>query len=166
MRVTLLTGSNAPDREEILCRTATLLVERIGCLVAHSAIYTTSAWGFRSERDFANQALVLETEFEPEQVLDEALAVEQIVGRDREAESRERALTGERYASRVVDVDIILCEDRVISTPRLRVPHPLMHEREFVLQPLSEIMATEHHPLLGRTIEELYNALKANAQKI
>jgi 2-amino-4-hydroxy-6-hydroxymethyldihydropteridine diphosphokinase len=99
-------------------------------------------------------------------VLDEALAVEQIVGRDRDAESRERELTGERYASRVVDVDIILCEDRVISTPRLRVPHPLMHEREFVLQPLSEIMATERHPLLGRTIEELYNALKANAQKI
>ncbi|MBR3793379.1 MAG: 2-amino-4-hydroxy-6-hydroxymethyldihydropteridine diphosphokinase [Alistipes sp.] len=166
MRVALLTGSNAPDRETILQRTAELLVERIGRLVAHSAIYTSSAWGFRSERDFANQALLLETELEPEQVLDEALAVEQIVGRDREAESRERALTGERYASRVVDVDIILCEDRVISTPRLRVPHPLMHEREFVLRPLCEIMAAERHPLLGRTIEELYNALKTNAQKI
>ena len=166
MRVALLTGSNAPDRETILQRTAALLVERIGRLVAHSAIYTSSAWGFRSERDFANQALLLETELEPEQVLDKALAVEQIVGRDREAESRERALTGERYDSRVVDVDIILCEDRVISTPRLRVPHPLMHEREFVLRPLSEIMAAERHPLLGRTIEELYNALKTNAQKI
>ena len=166
MRVALLTGSNAPDRERILQRTAALLVERIGRLVAHSAIYTSSAWGFRSECDFANQALLLETELEPEQVLDEALAVEQIVGRDREAESRERALTGERYASRVVDVDIILCEDRVISTPRLRVPHPLMHEREFVLRSLCEIMAAERHPLLGRTIEELYNALKANAQKI
>lgn len=166
MRVALLTGSNAPDRETILQRTAALLVERIGRLVAHSAIYTSSAWGFRSERDFANQALLLQTELEPEQVLDEALAVEQIVGRDREAESRERALTGERYASRVVDVDIILCEDHIISTPRLRVPHPLMHEREFVLRPLCEIMAAERHPLLGRTIEELYNALKTNAQKI
>lgn len=166
MRVALLTGSNAPDRETILQRTAALLVERIGRLVAHSAIYTSSAWGFRSERDFANQALLLQTELKPEQVLDEALTVEQIVGRDREAESRERALTGERYASRVVDVDIILCEDRVISTPRLRVPHPLMHEREFVLRPLCEIMAAERHPLLGRTIEELYNALKTNAQKI
>lgn len=166
MRVALLTGSNALDRETILQRTAELLVERIGRLLAHSAIYTSSAWGFRSERDFANQALLLQTELEPEQVLDEALAVEQIVGRDREAESRERALTGERYASRVVDVDIILCEDHIISTPRLRVPHPLMHEREFVLRPLCEIMAAERHPLLGRTIEELYNALKTNAQKI
>lgn len=166
MRVALLTGSNAPDRGTILQRTAALLVERIGRLVAHSAIYTSSAWGFRSERDFANQALLLQTELEPEQVLDEALAVEQIVGRDREAESRERALTGERYASRVVDVDIILCEDHIISTPRLRVPHPLMHEREFVLRPLCEIMAAERHPLLDQTIEELYNALKTNVQKI
>lgn len=166
MRVALLTGSNAPDRETILQRTAALLVERIGRLVARSAIYTSSAWGFCSERDFANQALLLQTELEPEQVLDEALAVEQIVGRDREAESRERELTGERYASRVVDVDIILCEDHIISTPRLRVPHPLMHEREFVLRPLCEIMAAERHPLLNRTIEELYNALKTNAQKI
>ena len=76
MRVALLTGSNAPDRETILQRTAALLVERIGRLVAHSAIYTSSAWGFRSERDFANQALLLQTELEPEQVLDEALVTE------------------------------------------------------------------------------------------
>ena len=166
MRVALLTGSNAPDREKILCRTATLLVERIGCLVAHSAIYTSSAWGFHSERDFANQALVLETELEPEQVLDEALAVEQIVGRDRDAESRERELTGERYASRVVDVDVMFYDEEIIDTPRLKVPHPLLHVREFALQPLCEVMADYRHPVLGKTLSTIYEELKGQGPKI
>lgn len=160
MRVTLLTGSNAPDREAILHRTATLLAERVGPIVSRSRIYTSAAWGFSSEEPFANQALRLETSLTPIEVLDAALEVEQIVGRDRAQEAREKELSGERYASRVVDVDVMFCDAEVICLPRLQVPHPLLHEREFALEPLCEIMADYRHPQLGRSLKDIYFELK------
>jgi 2-amino-4-hydroxy-6-hydroxymethyldihydropteridine diphosphokinase len=160
MRVTLLTGSNAPDREAILHRTAALLAERVGPIVSRSRIYTSAAWGFSSEEPFANQALRLETSLTPIEVLDAALEVEQIVGRDRAQEAREKELSGERYASRVVDVDVMFCDDEIISEPRLQVPHPLLHEREFALEPLCEIMADYRHPQLGRSLKDIYFELK------
>lgn len=160
MRVTLLTGSNAPDREAILHRTATLLAERVGHIVSRSRIYTSAAWGFSSEEPFANQALRLETSLTPIEVLDAALEVEQTVGRDRAQEAREKELSGERYASRVVDVDVMFCDDEIISEPRLQVPHPLLHEREFALEPLCEIMADYRHPQLGRSLKDIYFELK------
>lgn len=160
MRVTLLTGSNAPDREAILHRTAALLAERVGPIVSRSRIYTSAAWGFSSEEPFANQALQLETLLTPIEVLDAALEVEQTVGRDRGQEAREKELSGERYASRVVDVDVMFCDDEIISEPRLQVPHPLLHEREFALEPLCEIMADYRHPQLGRSLKDIYFELK------
>lgn len=160
MRVTLLTGSNAPDREAILHRTAALLAERVGPIVSRSHIYTSAAWGFSSEEPFANQALRLETSLTPIEVLDAALEVEQTVGRDRAQEAREKELSGERYASRVVDVDVMFCDDEIISEPRLQVPHPLLHEREFALEPLCEIMADYRHPQLGRSLKDIYFELK------
>ena len=160
MRVTLLTGSNAPDREAILHRTAALLAERVGPIVSRSRIYTSAAWGFSSEEPFANQALRLETSLTPIEVLDVALGVEQTVGRDRAQEAREKKLSGERYASRVVDVDVMFCDDEIISEPRLQVPHPLLHEREFALEPLCEMMADYRHPQLGRSLKDIYFELK------
>lgn len=160
MRVTLLTGSNAPDREAILHRAAALLAERMGPIVSRSRIYTSAAWGFSSEEPFANQALRLETLLTPIEVLDAALGVEQTVGRDRAQEAREKELSGERYASRVVDVDVMFCDDEIISEPRLQVPHPLLHEREFALEPLCEIMADYRHPQLGRSLKDIYFELK------
>ena len=160
MRVTLLTGSNAPDREAILHRTAALLAERVGPVVSRSRIYTSAAWGFSSEEPFANQALQLETSLTPIEVLDAALGVEQTVGRDRAQEAREKELSGERYASRVVDVDVMFCDDEIICLPRLQVPHPLLHEREFALEPLCEIMADYRHPQLGRSLKDIYFELK------
>ena len=160
MIATLLTGSNAPDREAILHRTAALLAERVGPIVSRSRIYTSAAWGFSSEEPFANQALRLETLLTPIEVLDAALEVEQIVGRDRAQEARVKELSGERYASRVVDVDVMFCDDEIISEPRLQVPHPLLHEREFALEPLCEIMADYRHPQLGRSLKDIYFELK------
>ena len=161
MIVTLLTGSNAPEREQILRRAAVLLAERIGEVVAHSRIYSSQAWGFSAEEPFANQALCFETTLMPLEVLDVALEVEQMVGRDRAQEAAEREATGERYASRVVDVDVIFCDDEIIREPRLCVPHPLLHEREFALEPLCEIMAESCHPVLGRSLQDIYSELKS-----
>lgn len=160
MLVTLLTGSNAPEREQILERTATLLAERIGEIVARSGVYASRAWGFSSAEPFANQALMLSTSLSPLEVLDVALDVEREVGRDREHEAAEKRLTGERYASRTVDVDVMFCDDEIIQVPRLQVPHPLLHVREFALEPLCEIMADYRHPVLGRSLRDIYRELK------
>ncbi len=166
-RVVLLTGSNHPDKEAILSRTASLLGERIGTITAASQIYYSEPWGFQAERAFANQALAIETTLSPHEVLDAALATEQMVGRDREAELREKSAKGERYASRTVDVDVMFYDDEIIDTPRLKVPHPLLHVREFALEPLCEIMAEYRHPQIGKTLKDIYEELKGDAaQKI
>ena len=160
MRVVLLTGSNAPSREAILELAAELLEQRVGPVVSRSRIYASQAWGFSSDEPFANQALMLETALTPLETLDAALAVELDVGRDRAKEQEQKQITGERYASRVVDVDGMFCDDEIISTPRLRVPHPLLHEREFALEPLCEIMGHYRHPVLGRSLQDIYQELK------
>ena len=155
----LLTGSNAPDRDEVLRRTAEILARRIGSIERSSQIYGSEPWGFHAEEMFSNQALVLQTTLTPIEALDEALATEQEVGRDRASEQEEKALTGERYASRIVDVDVMFYDDEVIDTPRLRLPHPLLHLREFALQPLCEIMGDYRHPVLGKSLNTIYQEL-------
>ena len=154
-RVTLLTGSNDADARAILERTAVLLAERIGKQVAASAIYESEPWGFAAERGFLNQALQFSTLLEPIEVLDVALVVEQEIGRRRDEEAREKISTGERYASRVVDVDVMFYDSRIIRSERLTVPHPLLHRREFALRPLCEIMGDFVHPVLGIELKEI-----------
>ena len=82
------------------------------------------------------------------------------MGRDRESELREKASTGERYCSRTMDIDIMFYDDEVISTPRLTVPHPLMQQREFALEPMCELEGERLHPVLGRTLDDLLKELR------
>ena len=165
-RVVFLTGSNAPDRDEVLRRTAEILSRRVGEVERASQIYTSEPWGFHAEELFSNQALILQTSLSPIEVLDEALATEQEVGRDRAKEQAEKSLTGERYASRVVDVDVMFYDEEIIDTPRLKLPHPLLHVREFALQPLCEIMGDYRHPVLGKRLGTIYEELKGIGPKI
>lgn len=159
-RVVLLTGSNAPQKELLLARAAEILAESVGPIVARSEVCYSEPWGFSSEEEFANEALVLESELEPLQVLDRALECEQRVGRNRKAELQEKALTGEQYASRVIDVDVIFYDSEQISLPRLEVPHPRVHLREFALVPLSQVVGQYQHPTLGKSVSELVAELK------
>ena len=165
-RVVLLTGSNAPQSQQVLRRTAEVLARRVGKVEQASKIYTSEPWGFHAEELFSNQALILQTALTPLEVLDEALATEQEVGRDREAEQQEKQVTGERYASRVVDVDVMFYDDEIFDTPRLKLPHPLLHLREFALQPLCEIMGDYRHPVLGKSLSTIYEELKGQGPKI
>ena len=165
-RVVLLTGSNAPDRDEVLCRTAEIISRRVGEVERVSQIYGSEPWGFHAEELFSNQALILQTSLTPIEVLDEALATEQEVGRDRAREQEEKEITGERYASRVVDVDVMFYDDEIIDTPRLKLPHPLLHVREFALEPLCEIMGDYRHPVLGKSLSTIYEELKGIGPKI
>ena len=164
--VALLTGSNFRGKEQILSRAAECIAERMGTIVRASQIHYSEAWGFKSESEFANQALIVETSLQPLEVLTLTQAIEQELGRDRTEEAREREATGQRYASRVVDIDIIFYDDYVCEDERLTLPHRLMHEREFVLRPLCEVAAEWRHPRLGVTVEEMSLEIQNSEFKI
>lgn len=157
--VLLLTGSNFRGKEQILQRAAERIAEQVGPIERASQIYYSEAWGFKCESEFANQALIVETSLQPLEVLMKTQAIERELGRDRVAESEEKLLTGERYASRVVDIDIIFYDDIVVESEELTLPHPLMHEREFVLRPMLEVAAEWRHPIIGRTVEEMLEGI-------
>lgn len=153
--VLLLTGSNFRGKEQILQRAAECIAEQVGPIDKASQIHYTEAWGFSCEEEFANQAILVSTGLAADEVLMKTQAIERELGRDREAESEEKLLTGERYASRVVDIDIIFYDDIVVESEELTLPHPLMHEREFVLRPMLEVAAEWRHPILGLTTQEM-----------
>ncbi len=100
-------------------------------LLAGSRLYRTPAWGRLDQPAFINAAAALETGLAPEALLDQLLALERSHGRER--------LDGERWGPRTLDLDVLLYGDAVIDSPRLRVPHPHLHERAFALLPLAEI---------------------------
>ena len=157
MRATILLGADTGDAVQTFAAARRMIEIRAGRIMAESEILTSRAWGFESERTFYNQALMVETELAPEALLAALQSVDRDCGRDREAEAREKALTGQRYASRRLDADIIFCDAMVIDTPRLKVPHPLVAEREFALRPLAQIVQELKHPLTGRTVAEMLN---------
>lgn len=156
-RVVILSGGNIGDVKTRLQRAQQLINDRVGAVLRCSHRYESAPWGFSSEaaQPFSNQVLEVSTELGPEEVLDRLQAIEFELGRDREAEARERERTGARYASRTIDLDILFYGDEVISTPRLQVPHPLMARRGFVLQPLCEILSGKRHPVTGKSVAEM-----------
>lgn len=149
----ILGGGNIGDVEQRLAEAERLMGERVGEIVAHSSLHRSAAWGFRSQNDFLNRAFVVRTTLAPEELLDATQGIERELGRDREQEYREKLRSGEPYASRRIDLDILLYGDDHISTDRLQVPHPLIMQREFALMPLCE--AT------GLTREEVGEKIKS-----
>lgn len=155
-RTILLAGGNRGDVAAAMARVERLLSERAGRVVAASAAYESAPWGFEAGGRFLNRAFVVETKLEAEALLDVTQQIERDMGRNGMAEALERAFTGERYASRVIDIDIMFYDGSVISTPRLTVPHPLLHVRPFALRPVCEVAGGMVHPVLGRTVRDLY----------
>ncbi len=157
--VVLITGGNVGDAEQTLGEAARLINAEIGRVVRHSQIYRTKAWGFEAE-DFRNQVLVVESELEPMQVLDVVNDIERRLGRDRAVEQMEKSATGARYASRSIDIDILFYDDLVVESERLTLPHPRIAEREFVLEPLTEVAARWRHPVSGVSVQQMYDELR------
>ena len=153
-RVALLIGGNQGDRQALIQQATALIQERIGTVAAASRIYETAPWGtFDSPQpDFLNMALLVETALTAHEVLRAALAIEAELGRVRKAGSR-------LYSGRPMDIDLIFYNDEVIETPELTIPHPRMHQRQFVLEPLAEIMPEYRHPVLHKTVHELLTTL-------
>ena len=164
--VLLLTGSNFRGKEQILQRAAERIAEQVGPIERASQICYSEAWGFTCEEEFANQAILVSTGLAADEVLMKTQAIERELGRDRVAESEEKLLTGERYASRVVDIDIIFYDDVVVDRCDLKLPHPLLHKREFVLRPMLEVAAEWRHPIIGLTVEEMIERVENSKLRI
>ncbi len=142
-------GTNLGDKEQNLRMAVKKIEERIGGVVALSAFYATAPWGFSSENSFLNAAVGVETTLSPLQVLRETQRIEREMGRT------EKSANG-RYADRLIDIDLLLYDDRVMDAEGLILPHPLMTERRFVMEPLSEIAPDVVHPVLHKTLGELF----------
>lgn len=110
--------------------------ERIGDVESQSSLYETKPWGYSSPNDFINACICVLTPLAPRQLLEATQCVEQEMGRTL------KSLNGE-YHDRIIDIDILLCDDLHIDEPDLKIPHPLMEERDFVMVPLREIMHEE-----------------------
>ena len=130
---------------------AGLLAERVGGLLALSHLHETQPWGFDSLNTFLNAALIIETSLEPLELLEATKAIENEMGR--------KEKTTASYKDRIIDIDILMYEDIVLRSEELTLPHPLMHKRSFVITPLAEIAPTLVHPVLKKTIWEIYLSL-------
>ena len=130
----LCLGTNSGDRKKLIEQAVRFLdmSENIK-IIRTSALYETEPWGFSSDHPFLNAAVCCLTHCSPRRVLELTQQVERELGRTRKS-------AGGHYADRTIDIDILLYDDLVIDEPDLKVPHPLMREREFVMKPLGEIM--------------------------
>lgn len=149
MKAYLGLGSNLGNRRRNLITAAALLAERAGDVLALSSFYETEPWGFVSENRFLNAALALETSLSPFDLLRLTQTIEREMGRA--AKSAQGI-----YHDRLIDIDLLLYGDEVVRSAELEIPHPHLHERRFVLEPLREIAPFLRHPLLGKNIEELF----------
>ena len=159
-RVALLLGGNQGDVKRTLQTAQQLINSRVGAVLRCSHRYESEPCGFPAAQRFSNQALEVSTDLSPLEVLDACQGIERELGRNRAAEAIEKASSGAAYSSRPIDIDIIFYGDEVIDDERLTVPHPLLAEREFALQPLAEIMRRHRHPVTGVTVGEMLDALR------
>lgn len=136
-KVFLGLGSNLGDCEENIRKAISLIGERVGLVIRQSSLIETEPWGFESDNKFLNAVILCETTLTPRQVLRATQKIERELGKLRKHSTRRTPLS--IYHDRPIDIDILLYDDLTIDEPDLKIPHPLMHERDFVMIPLKEI---------------------------
>lgn len=126
-------GTNLGDKRKNIAGAIKNIGELVGDVVRQSALYETEPWGFRSDNRFVNAAVCVDTQLSPRRLLEVTQRIEREMGRTLKSD-------GGEYHDRIIDIDILLYGDLHIDEPDLKIPHPLMHERDFVMTPLNEIM--------------------------
>ena len=125
------------DRQALLERAILLTGERVGGVTRRSSFIETEPWGFESPNRFLNAVILCETEKTPREVLLITQQIEREMGRRKTVNSK---LLNRKYLDRPIDIDILLYDDLTVDEPDLKIPHPLMHKRDFVMKPLQEIL--------------------------
>lgn len=144
-------GSNLGNRQENIRRAVELIGDRVGAVVRRSSLIETEPWGFASEHRFLNAVVCCETDKTPREVLRITQQIERDMGRTQKSRGQKptanRQQPTARYADRPIDIDILLYDDLTVDEPDLKIPHPLMYERDFVMIPLNEITSTNEQIL-------------------
>ena len=148
-------GANIGDRHKAMHQAIQTLDERIGTLVKCSSFYETAPVDFESDHLFLNAVATFETSCSPLELLDRTQAIEREMGRTQKSHD------GIHY-DRCIDIDLLLVESVKLQTSRLTLPHPHLHERLFVLEPLVEIAPHLIHPTLGKSMEELLQVISGS----
>ena len=146
-------GSNLGDRRGNIYRAVELIADSVGTVVRMSSLYDTEPWGFSSDNMFVNAAVCVETRLTPREVLVATQTIERRMGRIEKS-------VGGQYHDRVIDIDILMYDDRIVNERELTIPHKEMHKRMFVLEPLEEIAPYLMHPLLQKTVTQLKETLE------
>lgn len=141
-------GTNLGDKEANLRAAVQRINERVGEVTSLSAFYVTAPWGFSSNHSFLNAACGVDTDLSPLALLRETQDIERSLGRTHKSQ-------GGVYSDRLIDIDLLLYDDLILHTPQLELPHPLMTQRRFVMEPLAEIAPDVVHPVLGKPLKEL-----------
>jgi len=141
----ILLGTNLNDRRKNLEEAIRQIDQRIGAIELASGVYRTAPWGNTDQDDFLNQVIVVKTSLSPRSLLNELLLIESQMGRVR----------SEKWAARLIDLDILYYGYEVIHEKGLDIPHPYLQDRRFTLVPLVEILSDFVHPELNRTNAEL-----------
>lgn len=148
----LALGSNLGDKKKNIDLAIAQIELHIGRVTALSSLYETLPVGFDSENSFLNAACRVSTRLQPLEVLESTQLIEKELGRKSKS-------VNETYSDRIIDIDLLLFDNEIIEYPHLVIPHPHLHERDFVLTPLEEIAPDVYHPIFKVTISELKNKL-------
>ena len=145
-------GTNLGNKKQNLLLAMNGISKEIGEVICQSAFYTSKPWGFESENNFLNSVVLVETMLTPMELLIKTQELEKMLGRTEK--------TSHNFADRTIDIDILLYDNLIVNEPDLKIPHQLLHLRDFVLIPLSEIAANVVHPVIGKTIIELHKMVE------
>jgi len=146
-KVYLSIGSNKGNRSVLINKATNEIEKKVGIIISRSSIYQSKSWGFDSN-DFYNLCLLIDTDIMPKSLLINLKKIEKSMGREDVDGS---------YSDRLIDIDILFYDNITTDSEDLKIPHPKIEIRKFVLVPMLEIADDYVHPILNKTIKELYN---------